>query len=141
NSRTLPVITLNGAPVAYHPAAGEPASQVSHTREWRKGDTLVLDIPMPVRRVLANDRVTEDAGKAVIQRGPVIFALEAVDNGGSLKDVKIPLDATLTSTFKPDLLGGVDVVTGKTGERTFTAIPYYAWNNRGKGEMEVWIPY
>ncbi|HEX4567947.1 MAG TPA: hypothetical protein VH138_15025, partial [Vicinamibacterales bacterium] len=83
----------------------------------------------------------EDAGKAVIQRGPIIFALEAVDNGGSLKDVKIPLDATLTSAFRPDLLGGVQVVTGKVGERTITAIPYYAWNNRGKGEMEVWVPF
>jgi hypothetical protein len=55
--------------------------------------------------------------------------------------VKIPLDATLTSTFKPQLLGGVQVVTGTVGDRTITAIPYYAWNNRGKGEMEVWVPY
>jgi DUF1680 family protein len=141
STRTLPVITLNSAPVAVQPAAHERAGEVGQVRDWRRGDTLVIDMPMPVRRVLANDRVTEDAGKAVIQRGPIVFALEAVDNGGSLKDVKIPLDATLTSTFKPDLLGGVQVVTGKVGERTITAIPYYAWNNRGKGEMEVWIPH
>jgi hypothetical protein len=141
NTRTLPVVTLNGGPVAYHPAAGEPATEVGQVREWRKGDTLVIDLPMPVRRVLANDRVTEDAGKAVIQRGPIVYALEGIDNGGSLKDVKVPLDATLTSTFRPDVLGGVQVVTGKAGERAITAIPYYAWNNRGKGEMEVWTPY
>jgi DUF1680 family protein len=141
STRTLPVITLNSAPVAVQPAAHERAGEVGQVRDWRRGDTVVIDMPMPVRRVLANDRVTEDAGKAVIQRGPIVFALEAVDNGGSLKDVKIPLDATLTSTFKPDLLGGVQVVTGKVGERTITAIPYYAWNNRGKGEMEVWIPH
>jgi len=141
STRTLPVVTLNSAPVAVPAAADERAREVGQVRDWRRGDTLVIDMPMPVRRVLANDRVTEDAGKAVIQRGPIVFALEAADNGGSLKDVKIPLDATLTSTFKPDLLGGVQVVTGKMGERTITAIPYYAWNNRGKGEMEVWIPY
>jgi len=64
-----------------------------------------------------------------------------VDNGGSLKDLTLALGTTLTSAFRPDLLGGVQVVTGKAGDRTVTAIPYYAWNNRGRGEMAVWIPY
>jgi len=108
---------------------------------WRKGDTLALDMPMPVRRVIANDRVAADRGMAAIQRGPIIFALEGTDNGGSLKDVKLPLNTPLSSEFHADLLGGVPVVTGRAGDRTITAIPYYAWNNRGKGDMEVWIPY
>ena len=91
--------------------------------------------------MLANDKVTEDAGRAAIQRGPILYALEGIDNGGPLKDVKIPLDTPLTSTFRAGLLGGVQAITGTVGDRTITAIPYYAWNNRGKGEMEVWIPY
>jgi len=110
-------------------------------REWRKGDVVTIDMPMPIRRVLANEAVAEDRGKAAIQRGPILYALEAVDNGGSLKDVALPLDTPLTSTFRPDLLNGVHVITGKVGDRTITAIPYYAWNNRGKGEMAVWVPY
>ena len=108
---------------------------------WHKGDTLVLDMPMPVRRVLANDKVADDRGMAAIQRGPIIYALEGVDNGGSLKDIKLPLNTPLSSEFRADLLGGIQVVTGVVGGRTVTAIPYYAWNNRGEGEMEVWVPY
>jgi DUF1680 family protein len=125
-------------------AAGQPnlgAAEAGIFREWRKGDVVTLDMPMPIRRVLAHDRVAENAGKAAIQRGPILYAVEAVDNGGSLKDVKLPIDSVLTSTFKPELLGGVHVITGKVGDRIVTAVPYYAWNNRGKGEMAVWIPY
>jgi DUF1680 family protein len=96
---------------------------------------------MPVRRVLANEKVAEDRGKAAIQRGPILYALEGIDNGGTLKDLSLPLDAPLTAAFKSDLLNGVEVITGKVGDRTITAVPYYAWNNRGKGEMAVWVTY
>jgi uncharacterized protein len=111
------------------------------SREWRKGDVVALTLPMPIRRVLANDGVLEDRGRAAIQRGPIVYALEAVDNGGSLKDIRVPLDAPLTSTFRANLLNGVQAVTGKVGDRTINAVPYFAWNNRGRGEMEVWVPY
>ena len=111
------------------------------TRRWQRGDTVVLTLPMPVRRVLADDRVKEDAGRSAIQRGPVVYALEGVDNGGTLKDVTVPLDASATHAFRPDLLNGVETITLKAGDRTVTAVPYYAWNNRGRGEMEVWVPY
>jgi DUF1680 family protein len=66
-----------------------------------QGDVIALKFPMPVRRVLANDKVTENTGKAAIQRGPILYALEAIDNGGSVKDLKIPLED------EPD--GGVQV--------------------------------
>ncbi len=132
-----PSISVNGTPVALAITDG----YVEVRRRWQKGDVVSIDLPMPVRRVLANDSVSEDRGKAAIQRGPILFALEGIDNGGSLKDVTLPLDAALASAFRADLLNGVQVVTAKAGERTITAIPYYAWNNRGKGEMEVWVPY
>jgi hypothetical protein len=55
--------------------------------------------------------------------------------------VSLPLDVPLSAAFRPDLLSGVEVITGKVGDRTITAVPYYAWNNRGKGEMSVWVAY
>jgi DUF1680 family protein len=104
-----------------------------------------IRIPMSIRRVVANPGVTEDAGKAAIQRGPMLYALEAVDNGTGLLALSVPVDTTFTPSFKADLLGGVTTLTatlpaaGATPARTITAVPYFAWANRGRGEMVVWI--
>jgi len=132
-----PALTVGGKSVPLQPDAVTAIVD----GKWRKGDVIALKFPMPVRRVLANDKVTENTGKAAIQRGPILYAVEAIDNGGSVKDLKIPLETNLSAAFKADMLNGVDVITGKVGDRTVTAIPYYAWNNRGKGEMAVWVPY
>jgi uncharacterized protein len=132
-----PALTVGGKSVPLQPDAVTAIVD----GKWRKGDVIALKFPMPVRRVLANDKVTENTGKAAIQRGPILYALEAVDNGGSVKDLKVPLETNLTAAFKPDVLNGVEVITGTVGDRTVTAVPYYAWNNRGKGEMAVWVPY
>jgi DUF1680 family protein len=111
---------------------------------------VTLRLPMPVRRVLAHANVKDDAGKAAIQRGPLVYALEGVDNGGKVLDASVPLDATFTPVFKSDLLGGVTSLSttvsvaaadGTRTNRTITAIPYFAWANRGRGEMAVWIKY
>jgi uncharacterized protein len=134
-------VTVNGAPVVRGDRVGDRGSEAGVSREWQKGDVVTLTLPMPVRRVIANDKVAEDRGKAAIQRGPILYALEGVDNAGSLEDMKLPLDTPLTSAFRADLLDGVQVVTAKVGDRTIIAVPYYAWNNRGRGEMEVWVPY
>jgi DUF1680 family protein len=82
--------------------------------------------------------VKDDAGRAALQRGPLVYAVEAVDNGGTALDLVVPRAAALRARFRADLLNGVEVITG-AGSRPFTAIPYYAWNNRGQGEMAVWI--
>jgi uncharacterized protein len=108
-------------------------------RNWKRGDTIHLTLPMPARRVVAHALVREDEAKAAIQRGPLVYAVEAIDNGGTALDLVIPRDAALRARFRADLLNGVDVITGE-GNRPFTAVPYYAWNNRGQGEMAVWIP-
>lgn len=126
------------------PVPPSPASANGYrlfTRRWTAGDSVTVTFPMDVRRVLANDLVAEDRGKAAIQRGPIVYCLEAVDNGGSLKDVKVPLDAPAAEQYRADLLNGVETIRFDAGGRTVTAIPYFAWNNRGKGEMTVWIPY
>jgi len=117
---------------------------VSLSREWKRGDVIELNLPMPVRRVLANEQVAEDRGRVALERGPIVYAVEWADNPkGQVRDLILPDTERLTAEFKPALLNGVTVVKGKAlsgrSEQAFTAIPYYAWANRGRGEMIVWI--
>jgi hypothetical protein len=127
---------------------------VTLTRGWRKGDTIELNLPMPLRRVVAHESVEADGGRVALQRGPIVFAAEWPDNSNDrVRNLVLPDGVQLTSGFRPGLLHGVQVVTGraialaydangrvaKTGQE-FTAIPYYAWANRGRGQMMVWIP-
>jgi DUF1680 family protein len=122
-------------------------------RSWKKGDTAQLILPMPVRRVVANELVAADRGRVALQRGPIVFAAEGVDNDGRVFDLFLPDETGLKAEFRPDLLDGVEVVTGegrailknsagKTVEssRPIRAIPYYSWANRGPGQMLVWLP-
>jgi DUF1680 family protein len=127
---------------------------VSLNRTWKRGDIIELTLPMPVRRVLANDQVAPDRGRVALERGPIVYAAEWVDNPkGQVRNLMLPDSAPLAAEFKPALLHGVTVVKGKAvalandaqghvskTEQEFTAIPYYAWANRGPGQMIVWIP-
>ncbi|MEO6214331.1 MAG: glycoside hydrolase family 127 protein [Vicinamibacterales bacterium] len=132
-STTTGRLTLNGKPMS----SVETEGYVRLQRTWTHGDTVTLDLPMPVRRVLAHSGVEDDLGKSAIQRGPIVYAVEAVDNGGKVIGMKVPLNTRLTATYDKALLGGVTVIRGPG----ITAVPYFAWNNRGKGEMAVWIPH
>ena len=94
----------------------------------------------------ANDGIKENAGKAAIQRGPLVYALEGVDNDGKVLDIVAPLTTQFTPVERKDLLGGVTALTATVpaspeggAARQITAIPYFAWANRGRGEMVVWI--
>jgi DUF1680 family protein len=122
-------------------------------REWKMGDVIELALPMPVRRVVANDAVKDDAGKVALVRGPLVYCAEWPDNGGRVLDLALPDDRPLRAEFRPDLLSGVVVVNGDAADlsgdpggraslrgRRFMAIPYYAWAHRGPGEMAVWLP-
>ncbi|HEY6546308.1 MAG TPA: beta-L-arabinofuranosidase domain-containing protein, partial [Vicinamibacteria bacterium] len=123
-------------------------------RAWKAGDVIELGLPMPVRRVAANTSVEADAGRVALQRGPLVYAVESPDHpGGKVRNFLLADDAALSTEFRPGLLNGVQVVTGRAvalaneadGKVTkraqdFTAIPYYAWANRGPGEMLVWFP-
>lgn len=105
-------------------------------RAWKTGDKVELNLPMEVHKVLADRNVKDDIGKAALQRGPLVYCAEWKDNSATISTLSLPLSASFTPQFATDLLQGVTVLKGKD----FTAIPYYAWANRGKGEMKVWFP-
>jgi uncharacterized protein len=127
---------------------------VSLTRQWKSGDMIELELPMPMRRVAANENVVADRGRIALQRGPLVYCLESADNPkGMTRKLYLPDEQPITTRFDPALLNGVQVIKGKgfgvsTNEYRhtikslyeFKAIPYYAWANRGPGEMTVWIP-
>jgi hypothetical protein len=122
-------------------------------RTWRAGDVVELVMPMPVRQVEARAEVADDRGRVALQRGPLVYCAEWPDNGGRALNIVVPRDARLQSEFRSDLLGGVQVVVGqvhaigraveggppRTMFHELIAIPYYAWANRGMGEMAVWL--
>ena len=142
-------LKVNGERVTFNTQRGFACIK----RKWQKGDTIELNLPMPVRRVIAHPNVTADKDKIAFQRGPIVFCLEWPDNNGKVLNLMISDNARLRTEYRPDLLNGVMVVTGNAQvvKRTnngdivpaqneqFIAIPYYAWAHRGRGEMAVWI--
>jgi len=122
-------------------------------RAWQPGDKVMLDLPMPVRKIVADEKVTTDRNKIALQRGPLVYCAEGIDNPqGRALNVILDDEAKLTSEFIPDLLNGVQAVKGETKgvyrtgtgtveirNQSFLAIPYYAWANRGACEMSVWF--
>lgn len=129
-------------------------------RLWQPGDQVELRLSMPVERIEAHPRVRQDAGRIALQRGPLVYCLEEVDNGPNLAHVVLPREADLAVVFDEELLGGVAVITGEALRRDvrgwdealyrpvrpirmqrfpFKAIPYCLWANREPGEMRVWI--
>jgi hypothetical protein len=125
------------------------------SRKWKSGDRVEINFPMPVRKVMADERVKEDRGKLAFQRGPVIYCAEWPENNtGNVLDLVIKKDALFTTEFESSLLEGTQVIK-TTGNRTkknpdgtvimlaeepVELIPYALWNNRGPGQMIVWIP-
>jgi hypothetical protein len=117
---------------------------------WSAGDVVELTMPMPIRRVKADPRVKANVGRVALQRGPIVYCVEAVDNSGRALNLALPRDAELTAEHRGQLLGGVTVIKGKALARgkdgdaprslDVTAVPYYAWDNRETGEMVVWLP-
>ncbi len=141
-----------------------PGSYFAVDRKWRKGDVVELHLPMAVELLEAHPMVKENHNKTAVKRGPIVYCLESqdVDKTVSLKNIAIPKSVAFTPVYKKELLGGVTVLQGKAwnypdttewnqalykkielAEPQQTAIqliPYYAWNNRGIGQMAVWIP-
>lgn len=113
-------------------------------RSWSRGDAIEVNLPMPVRRVVAHEKVEDNRNKVALVRGPVVYCAEWVDNDGQVLDVVLLDNTRLISKFWEDLLSGVTVIRGQAvsrsgQEKELVAIPYYAWSHRGPGEMTVWL--
>lgn len=147
NGKAFPVRTIGG--------------YVRITRRWGMADIVTLTLPMPVLRIEANPRVRMDCGRIALQRGPLVYCLEQVDNGRELRDLALPVDARFKPLFVKDQMGGVVVLRGRGLRRrardwkdgalyrtattsrqavSVTAVPYCVWGNRVPGqEMLVWM--
>jgi hypothetical protein len=139
NGETVPIKLQNG--------------YVELRRTWQPGDVISLNLPMPVRRVVAREEVEADRRRVALQRGPIVYAAEWPDNtGGRVRNLVLADNEPLHSEFRENLLRGVQVITGHATalafnadgnitrtEQELTLIPYFAWANRGPGEMAVWL--
>ena len=143
----LPEVKVNGQLVDLVLQKG----YVLVNKTWQVGDVVEVKLPMPVRRVLANENVEADLGRVAVERGPLVYCAEWPDNDRRVSNFVLPDGAALTAEARPDLLNGVVVIKGEAEavsekggkavveKKAITLIPYYAWANRGRGEMEVWI--
>lgn len=153
-------VTVNGA------ATDEPVKSGSYCgirREWRGGDTVALTLPMPARLVEAHPLVEEARNQVAVMRGPLVYCMESTElpAGVAVLDVAQPTGIELRPRFDAQLLGGVTVLEGRAAAKTGSAwgrelyreaapaaskpielrlIPYFAWANRRRSEMTVWMP-
>jgi len=140
------IIKVNGKAVNYKIDKGYAVI----SKQWKKGDKIQLNLPMPVKEVIANKALQVDSNKIALQRGPIIYCGEWNDNDGKVSNIFIPGNTIFRPQHESGLLNGVtvlkasvfktDSISGKVQKAQFTAIPYYSWANRGKGEMMVWFP-
>jgi DUF1680 family protein len=146
-----------------------PGQYLPLNRTWVSGDVVRLQMDMHPQMLIANSRVVEDTGRVALQRGPLVYCMEELDQPAGTRLVDIAIDAAhgsqtgFQSEFKPDLLDGVVVLRHdglfferSSGERLLYSryvqhpqktkripllfIPYYAWANRQPSAMQVWIP-
>lgn len=130
-SKNKPTLKINGKASDILPEHG----YYSITKKWKKGETVALDFPMEVRKVTANEKIKDDRNKIALEYGPLVYAVEEIDNKDRFDAISITKSDEFTVT-KEDILGGINTITNNN----FKAIPYYAWSNRGVGKMKVWLP-
>lgn len=153
NSTEQIVLFVNGVETAYTMQNG----YMMLNREWAEGDVVEFMLPMHVHHVVANESIAEDQGKVALERGPIVYCLEGIDNDeqvfssiiGDDAPVEAKMDNTLFSATNTQLMtlsvqGQIKVLDAEgnitSEDHTFTAIPYYAWANRGNGTMAIWLP-
>ncbi len=123
-------------------------------RNWEPGDVVELNFPMDIKRIRAHELVEADRGQVAIQRGPLVYCLEWPDQEEQkVLHMALAENPDFSYNYKPEMLNGVGIIqtsgyslTKRLDEgvdqrdEVLTAIPYYSWANRGRGEMTVWIP-
>ena len=136
-------------------------------RDWKAGDVVRVDLPMPVRHWESHPHLHENAGRIALSRGPILYCVESVDHeGAGFEDLVIDTQTPIDAVFEADTLSGIVVLRGAGYIRqkdeawnaalyqplaqgqadlatplALTAIPYFAWQNRGAAKMAVWLPH
>ena len=143
NQISLPIkIKVNGKEIDYYDSKGYACID----RIWKNNDQIELILPMEIKHIAANKLVNADSNMTALEYGPLIYCFEGADNNFSLDKITMPDDAGLRVERKDNLLGGINEIVGEVpeingkGKLKITAIPYYAWSNRGEGPMKVWLP-
>ncbi len=156
-------VQLNGQP--FNLANTHRGSFIPLTRTWTAGDVVTLTLPMQAVMMSSNPHLADDYGRAAVVRGPIVYALEQLDqNGAVLGDIFLKNGNSFTAEFRKDVLGGIDLlkVQGLVAEKpvgeeplyqpygsgalrakhmvNLTFIPYYTIGNRESTPMEVWVP-
>ena len=136
-----------------------PSGYLLVSRSWKMDDSMELTLDMQAHFVFADPLVREDAGKVALQRGPLVFCLEEIDNGSNLHAISVSPDTRISESYDPDALGGIvtlslearrdnttyrpeepyGTVAPESRPVTVIAVPYFAWCNRRPGEMIVWV--
>jgi DUF1680 family protein len=141
-------IMVNGQPAEYTMQDGYAVIN----RTWKKEDKVSLTLPMQVQRITANEKLSDDIGKTALQRGPLVYCAEWTDNNGKASNLILPAGTGFSTEYRKDMFNGITVIKAEvpavqvtnnrveTKTQSFTAIPYYSWANRGKGEMMIWFP-
>jgi DUF1680 family protein len=140
-------ITVNGSDVPLSVNNGYATIE----RQWQAGDVIEIELAMPIRRVVADDRILDNRGMVALERGPLVYCVEREDNPDGVFHLVLSDGAELRFEYRDDLLGGVGTLTGTAqaarrgdsgiavADQSLTAIPYYAFANRGPSEMTVWL--
>ena len=140
NGKSIPVTTEKGYAII--------------SRQWQKGDNIELRLPMNVNRVISSEQLKFNNDRIALQRGPLVYCVEGADNNGKAWNFILPSTATFTLEEKQVLTEPViaiktivpvtevssDGLKISTENKSITAIPYYAWCNRGSNQMQVWLP-
>ena len=150
SSNSAPELYLNGKKIAVQAEKGYAVI----TRQWEKGDQLELRLPMNVNRVAASGQLKFNTDRIALQRGPLVYCVEGADNNGKAWNIVLPENAVFNTeqlmvltepvialkTTVPVMDVSSDGLTITTENKSITAIPYYAWCNRGANQMQVWLP-
>jgi DUF1680 family protein len=151
DTRELSVpISLNGKSVDYRIEKGYAVID----RDWNANDTLEWNFPMEARKIIARNEAVSDRDKVALQRGPLVYCVEGADNNGEVWNIVLPMETVLTEqpqqvltekvmALQAEALSAKPSSDGKSiimEKRRVTAIPYYAWANRGANSMQVWLP-
>jgi hypothetical protein len=143
-------VSINGQPVKF----AEENGYAVLVRTWKKGDRIEIKTPMEVKRVISHSSLKQNADRVALQYGPLVYCVEGADNANKAMNFVLPASSKFSVQYDKAKLGGINTIgfeanvfevdangqSISTVRKTITAIPYFVWNNRGKGEMQIWLP-